>query len=107
MVEQSGPLSAEGGATLLAIRLTPKGGKDALEPVRALSDSRRVLAARVRAAPENGEANRALLALVARVLGCPARDVQLVSGATSRLKILRVERAYQEIEARLIELSLL
>lgn len=92
---------------MLTLRLTPRGGKDALEPVRALSDGRLVLAARVRAAPENGEANRALLALVADSLQCPVRAVRLVSGATSRLKILRVERAYQEVKARLIELSLL
>ncbi|MBN8533631.1 MAG: DUF167 domain-containing protein [Rhizobiales bacterium] len=107
MVEKSGPLSAEGDATLLAIRLTPKGGKDALEPAKTLSDGRCVLAARVRAVPENGEANRALVALVARSLECPASAVQLVSGATSRLKILRVERAYQEVKARLTVLSLI
>jgi hypothetical protein len=107
LVEKSGPLSAEGDATLLAIRLTPKSGRDALEPAKTLSDGRCVLVARVRAIPENGEANRALLALVARSLECPASAVHLVSGATSRLKILRVERAYQEVKARLNALSLI
>jgi uncharacterized protein len=107
LVEQSGPLRTEGEATVLAIRLTPKGGKDALEPARALSDGRWALAARVQAAPENGEANRALLALVARSLGCPAGAVRLVSGATSRLKILRIEKAYEDVETRLMDLSLL
>jgi uncharacterized protein YggU (UPF0235/DUF167 family) len=107
LLEQTGPLRAEGEGSLLAIRLTPKGGKDALEPAKALSDGRCALAARVRAVPENGEANRALLALVARSLECPASAVHLVSGATSRLKILRVERAYQEVKARLNALSLI
>jgi uncharacterized protein len=107
LVEKSGPLSAEGDATLLAIRLTPKSGRDALEPAKTLSDGRCVLVARVRAIPENGEANRALLALVARSLGCPAGAVRLVSGATSRLKILRIEKAYEDVETRLMDLSLL
>lgn len=107
MTENSGPLRAEGEASLLAIRLTPKGGKDALEPARILSDGKRVLVARVRAAPEDGAANRALVALVAVRLGYPAKAVSLVSGATSRLKILRVERAYREVMERLLGLSLL
>lgn len=92
---------------MLAIRLTPKGDRDALEPVRILADGMPVLVARVRSAPEHGQANKALLALVADSLGYPASAVSLVSGATSRLKLIRVERAYGQLEVRLIELSLL
>jgi uncharacterized protein YggU (UPF0235/DUF167 family) len=101
------PLRAEGLATLIAIRLTPRGGRDALEPARQLADSRSVLSARVRAVPENGEANRALIELVSKTLGCPVRAVQLVSGATSRLKTVRVEWAYQDVKNRLLRLGLL
>lgn len=107
MTEQSGPLRADGEGSLLAIRVTPRGGADAFESVRALSDGRAVLVARLRAAPEGGAANRALISLLADSLGCPASSIRLLSGATSRLKIIRVECAYREVKERLLELALL
>ena len=42
------------------------------------------------AAPANGEANTALIRLVAKAVGVPPRDVALVSGATGRLKRLMI-----------------
>jgi uncharacterized protein YggU (UPF0235/DUF167 family) len=81
---------AEGGLSL-QVRLTPKGGRDALEGIDMLADGRAVLRARVRAVPEDGKANAALLRLVAEALGLPISRVSLVGGATSRLKTLRIE----------------
>ncbi len=107
MPDENGPLRVDGDATLISVRLTPKGGRDAFEPVRALADGRRVLVARVRAAPENGQANKALVALVADCLHCSAGMVSLVAGATSRLKTIRVEAAYQDVKIRLAALGLL
>jgi uncharacterized protein YggU (UPF0235/DUF167 family) len=46
---------------------------------------------RLAAPPEDGAANRALLGLVADRLGVPRRAATLVSGATSRLKVVAVE----------------
>lgn len=42
------------------------------------------------AAPSDGEANAALVALLAKRLKLPKRDVVLASGAASRLKRLRL-----------------
>ncbi|MGA9337393.1 MAG: DUF167 family protein [Pseudolabrys sp.] len=56
----------------------------------ALSDERPVLIARVRAATADGEANAALIRLVAKSLGVPHRDVAVVAGATGRLKRLLI-----------------
>ena len=42
---------------LLAVRLTPKGGRDEVNGIETLSDGRAVLKARVRALPEDGAAN--------------------------------------------------
>jgi uncharacterized protein YggU (UPF0235/DUF167 family) len=72
------------------VRLTPKAGRDALEGVAQLADGRSVLQARVRAAPHEGEANAALIKLIAKALGVPPRDIQLVGGATTRLKRLLI-----------------
>ncbi len=79
------------GAVSFAVRLTPKGGRDAVEGWEAASDGSEHLKARVRAVPENGKANTALVALLAKTLGVPKSAVTIVSGATSRLK--RVEIA--------------
>lgn len=68
----------------LAIRVTPGARVEAL----ALSESK--LLAKVRAKPEGGKANEAVLALVARALGIPPSRVDLLRGATSREKLLQI-----------------
>ena len=55
-----------------------------------LSDGRPVLKARVRAAATEGEANAALLKLIAKTLSVPSRDVSLEAGATARVKRLSI-----------------
>ena len=84
------PWSLVAGGVELAVRLTPKGGRDAIEGIEQRADGRTVLKARVRAAPSEGEANAALQALIARTLAVPARDVSLVGGTTARIKRLRI-----------------
>ena len=44
----------------------------------------------VRAKPENGQANAAILALLARALGVPAKRLRIIKGATSPSKIVSV-----------------
>jgi len=45
---------------------------------------------RVAAAPERGRANEELLAVLAEALEVPRRDVALVSGGSSRRKVVEV-----------------
>jgi len=80
------PWSLTAGGVALAVRLTPKGGRDAIDGIEALADGHVVLKARVRVAPSEGEANVALTRLLAKAAGVPPRDVVLVAGATARLK---------------------
>lgn len=74
----------------LTVRLTPKGGRDAIDGIEQLADGRSVLKVRVKAAPQDGEANAALVRLIAKSLGVPPRDVALAAGATARVKRLIV-----------------
>ena len=84
------PWSAVAGGVALAVRLTPKGGRDAIDGIEQMADGRNVLKARVKAAPSEGEANTALIRLLAMAVGVPPRDVTLTAGATSRIKRLVV-----------------
>jgi hypothetical protein len=76
---------------LLTVRLTPKGGRDAIDGIETLSDGRAVLKARVRALPEDGEANAALVKLIAKTAGVSVSRVTVQSGHTARLKVLKLE----------------
>ncbi|HYC18640.1 MAG TPA: DUF167 family protein [Pseudolabrys sp.] len=82
------PWSRTADGVELTIRLTPKGGRDAIDGVGALADGRGALMARVRAAPADNQANAALVRLIAKVVGVPRRDVALTAGTTARLKRL-------------------
>jgi uncharacterized protein len=93
------------GGVALAVRLTPKGGRDAIDRVEQLADGRSVLKVRVRAAPTEGEANEALILLIAKVLNVPRRDVTLAAGATARLKRLVVAGDASALLARLEKLA--
>ena len=75
---------------VLTVRLTPKGGRDAIDGIEAMADGRSVLKVRVRAAPSQGEANDALVRLLAKSLKIAARQVTLVAGATARIKRLEI-----------------
>ena len=75
----------------VAVRLTPRAGREALEDVTRLDDGIEALKAAVRAAPEDGAANAALIRLVARSAGVAPSRVRLERGATSRLKTVLIE----------------
>ena len=75
----------------VALRVTPRGGRDDIDGVETLSDGRSVLKVRVRAIADGGEANRAVTELLARSLHVPKARVRLLSGATSRLKQIAID----------------
>ena len=75
----------------IALRVTPRGGRDDIDGVETLSDGRSVLKVRVRAIADGGEANRAVTELLAKSLRVPKARVRLLSGATSRLKQIAID----------------
>ena len=74
------------------MRLTPSGGADRIDG-RARDDKGDYLKARVRVAPENNEANRALEALLAKQFGVAKGKVTVSRGQTGRMKLLDIEGA--------------
>jgi uncharacterized protein len=83
------------------VRLTPKGGRDAIDGVERLADGRAVLKARVRAAASDGEANAALVRLLAGALDTAPRQVSIVAGTTARLKQVKIEGDARDLAALL------
>lgn len=78
------------GHLRLRVRLTPRAAADRIDGIAALSDGSTVLAARVRALPEDGAANDAVTRLVAEALGQHRSSVTIVGGHKSRVKELRI-----------------
>ncbi len=80
--------SAQG--VLIAVRVTPRGGRDAIDGVETLADGRTAVKVRVRVIAEGGAANRAVSEVLAKALGVPKSSVRVSSGVTSRLKQIAV-----------------
>jgi uncharacterized protein len=75
----------------VALRVTPRGGRDDIDGLETLATGRTVIKIRVRAIAEGGEANRAVIELLAKALGVPKGKVRLLTGTTSRLKQVAVD----------------
>ena len=99
------PWTVAADGIAIAVRLTPKAGRDAIETVEQLADGQFVLKVKVRAAPTEGEANDALIRLLARSLDVPPRDVVLVAGATARIKRLTIAGDGPRLSAALEKIS--
>jgi uncharacterized protein YggU (UPF0235/DUF167 family) len=80
------PWTSIAGGLALVVRLTPKGGRDAIDGITRLADGRAVLKARVRAAASEGEANAALGKLLAKAIGVPPSSISIAAGASARIK---------------------
>jgi uncharacterized protein (TIGR00251 family) len=75
----------------VALRVTPRGGRDDIDGVETLADGRSVVKVRVRAIADGGQANRAVTELLAKALGVTKANVRILSGTTSRLKQVAVD----------------
>lgn len=75
----------------LAVRLTPRGGRDAVEGWAVDAEGRPYLKARVTAPPVEGAANAALIALLSKTLGRPRSAFSIAGGQTARLKMVEIE----------------
>nr|WP_153451729.1 DUF167 family protein [Sinorhizobium fredii] len=97
-------MTSFGDHARLTVRLTPNGGRDAIDGFETAADGEEHLKVRVRAVPEKGKANEALIALLAKALGLARNRITLVSGDTQRKKILRIDADPEAVHKRLSEL---
>lgn len=73
------------------IRLTPGARSENISGIVDAADGKKALKISVRAVPEDGKANTALIALLAKEWDVPKSSISLLSGAASRQKTLLVE----------------
>ncbi|MBU2328580.1 MAG: DUF167 domain-containing protein [Alphaproteobacteria bacterium] len=90
---------------LLAVRLTPNGGRNAFDGVDVSADGLAHLKARVSAVPEKGKANKALIALLSKSLKIPKSLISVVSGDTARQKILRIDGDPEDLKSKIDALA--
>ena len=79
-------LSGDGASTLVRVRLQPRGRRDEIAGERAGA-----LLVRVSAPPVEGRANAALCRLLAKAAGVAPSRAELVRGASSRDKLVRLD----------------
>ena len=88
--------------SVLAVRLTPRGGADRIDGWGEDAQGRVFLKARVSVPPVEGEANAALEKLLAKKLGLPRSAVNITGGQTARVKQVTITGLDQaEVAGRL------
>ncbi|MEY3841458.1 MAG: hypothetical protein RLZZ542_568 [Pseudomonadota bacterium] len=89
----------------LPVRLTPGASADRIDGWDVDAEGRPVLKVRVRARPVEGEANEALVKLIAKAIGVPKSAVAIQRGGQSRKKILMIAGLSDpELKAHLTDL---
>jgi uncharacterized protein (TIGR00251 family) len=79
-------VDSRGSVVRFRVRLQPRASRN---EIAGVLDG--VLRVRLHAPPVDGEANEALVAFLAERLAVPRRGVRIVTGATSRTKMIEVE----------------
>lgn len=75
---------------LLSVKATPKAAKNEILPYQEGDATLRI---KITAAAEDGKANAAIIALIAKTLGIAKSSVQLVQGEKSRYKTILIQTA--------------
>jgi uncharacterized protein (TIGR00251 family) len=84
--------------SVVAVRVTPRSSKPGFRGWRKGAVGREELEIHVAAAPADGAANEAVIALLAKALGVSRSELSILSGAASRHK--RVSIPCDESETR-------
>lgn len=89
------------GGLLIAVRVKPKSANDEIMGVREAGDGHVSLAVKVRAQPEQGRANKAVIELLAKWLGVPKSRLLIASGMAERNKTILISGDAGELAALL------
>lgn len=86
----AGPLSPVSDGVRIAVRLTPRASRNAIQGLAEDADGGAVLKVAVTAVPEGGKANAALIKLLSKTCRLPKGAFTVVAGTTDRRKTIHV-----------------
>jgi uncharacterized protein (TIGR00251 family) len=92
-------LAANENGLLLRVRVTPRSQRDEVAGVYHAADGSAALAVRVRAIPEDGKGNKAVIETVAAALDLAKSSISIRSGAANRNKVLLIGGNATELQA--------
>lgn len=95
------PYSIRDDGVRIAVRVTPRAHRDALDGIDRDADGQAVFRIRLSAAPSDGAANDALFALIRAETGIRRSAIRLLSGATARTKLLMLAGDPTDLRPRL------
>jgi uncharacterized protein len=96
-----GPFTPTHDGLRVAIHLSPRARSDRLLGIVSTAEGGRTFKASVMARAQDGQANEALLQLLARAWQVARRDLSIVVGAASRNKIVRIAGEPHQLLAKL------
>jgi uncharacterized protein YggU (UPF0235/DUF167 family) len=99
------PWRPAGAAVELAVRAKPRAGRNGIDGVAVEGDGSAWLVVRVTAVAEDGKANRAVIAELARALDIAPSSIELQAGQSSRRKRLRIAGEPERLVAALEKLA--
>jgi len=74
-------------AEILKIKVIPQSGRQA-----CILDESGTIKCYLKSPPEKGKANKELVAFLAKKLNIPKHDLEIISGALSRNKLVKIHR---------------
>ena len=93
------PLRHTPKGLFLHVRATPKAGRDAVIGLMANATGQVALAVKVSKPADKGQANQAVIAVLAKAIGVSKASLRLASGETARDKVVEVTQNAQAVEA--------
>lgn len=100
---QALPFSRAPHGIVIAVRLTPRAGRNRIEALQPAAEGKTALRVAVSAAPEAGKANAALIGLLAKEWRLAKRDISIEAGARGRNKTVRIAGDPEAVLKRLKE----
>jgi len=97
-------LTSTDDGLLVRVRVTPRSQRDQLAGVYHAADGSTALGVRVRAIPEDGKGNKAVIETIAAAFGVAKSTITIRSGETSRNKILLIAGNAAQLQARIARL---
>jgi uncharacterized protein (TIGR00251 family) len=97
----AGPFRASPAGLRVRLKVTPKAKREQIGGLLDEPDGGKALKVAVTAAPEDGKANAAVIALLAKEWGVAKSAISVVSGATDRRKLVEIRGPSQELLAKL------